>query len=208
MSKQATNPETEQGKTSSVVKKRKINWGKASIAANIALLVAVILVAAGAVIIHESDTNPEFCGTCHIMQDKVTSYMEGTYLDHIHAESGVMCKDCHSDYTIPDEIQGGIAYITNNYEVDENGALPVRDFGDEICTQCHISRENVERQTDYLYYNPHFTAMGIFTCNTCHPSHAEHIDYCSTCHLNGGQRMIGDTTPRKRTLGEEIRVYN
>jgi len=187
-------------------KQGKINWLKISVIANIVMVIGVLVAIAGAAIIHQSDTNPTFCATCHIMQDKVDSYLNGTNLDHIHAEAGVTCKECHSDYTIPDEINGAVAYITSNYAVDENGQLPQRDFGDEICTQCHGSRENVEIQTDFLYYNPHFTRMGIFTCNTCHLSHGEQIDYCSTCHLNGGQRMIGDTTPRRRMLGEEIRV--
>ena len=29
-------------------------------------------------------------------------------------------------------------------------------------------------------------------CLQCHISHGEQVDYCSSCHENGGQRMIED----------------
>jgi len=178
-----------------------------SIFVYIAILVVAVGVSASAVVIHESDTNPSFCGTCHIMEPNVTSYLTSDNLDHVHSQAGVLCKDCH-DYPLAEEIRAGVNFLTGNYVLNETGELPQRDFGDEICTQCHVSLENVARSTDFLYYNPHDTRMGTFTCNTCHVSHGEQIDYCSECHTNGGQRMIGDTTPRAEQLGEPVSHYS
>ena len=182
---------------------RKLNWLKVSLVANTVILIVVAVWVAGAAVVHQSDTNPSFCATCHIMESHVTSYLTGDNLDHKHAEAGVLCKDCH-DYPLSEEIRAGIDFLTTNYELDENGELSQRDFGDEICTQCHVSMEHVALKTDFLYYNPHDSGMGIFTCNTCHLSHSEQIDYCSECHTNGGQRMLGDTTPRAEQLGEDM----
>lgn len=175
-------------------------WFKLSIAANIAIMVGIVIVATGAFVIHESNTNPDFCASCHLMQSHVTSYDTSGNLDYVHQQAGVQCKDCH-DYSLSDEIKAGIKFVTHDYDVDENGELLQRDFGDAICTQCHISREHVALATDFLYRNPHDSPMGVFTCNTCHLSHTGQIDYCGTCHKNNGQRMLGDTTARSEKIG-------
>ncbi len=186
-------------------KSRRRKWLVLSIIGNILLVSGVAIASGTAVVVHESDTNPNFCGTCHLMQSHVTSYLEGNNLDHVHAEAGVECKDCH-DYPLEEEIKAGIDYLTGNYEVDETGELPKRDFGDQICTKCHISLEHVATLTDYLYFNPHGTRMGTFTCNTCHLSHSEQIDYCNECHEAPGQRILGDDTPHEQ-IGKPVSKY-
>lgn len=185
-------------------KKRRRWLAVISILANVVLIVAAVGLASGAAVLHETDTNPNFCANCHIMQPNVDSYLTSNHLDHVHAEAGVQCKDCHSDYSIPDEIVSGIHYLTGDYELDEDGLLPKREFDDSICTQCHVSLENVAQQTDFLYYNPHTTTMGSFTCNTCHQSHGDQFDQCNVCHYNGDQRMIENTEPRPEQLAEDI----
>lgn len=172
----------------SEVKPKKKNWVKISITANIILLAVIVLGLSGMAIIHESDTNPEFCGTCHIMDPYVESYLTSHTLDSVHADAGVQCKECHSDYDIPAEIKSGINFITGNYDKD----FPRRKFEDTVCTQCHISMDYVADQTDYLMRNPHRSHNPGLPCRTCHISHGEQVDYCSTCHDNGGQRMVGD----------------
>lgn len=199
------NATTDTAPAEPVTKKRRDHWIKVSIFANVFFVLLLVAGVGGGVVIHQSDTNPEFCASCHVMQSNVDSYLNSDNLDHIHAEAGVGCKDCHSDYDIPDEIRSGVNFVTGNYEADENGELLQRDFGDEICSQCHGTREEMEVKTDFLYYNPHFARMGIFPCATCHVSHGEQIDHCGSCHINGGQRMIGDTTPRREVIGESIR---
>lgn len=166
------------------------NWLRISAIVNI-ILVVVIAVSAGTLVaLHQSDTNPSFCATCHLMDSHVTSYLTSNNLDNIHAQSGVQCKDCH-DYPLPAEISSGIKYVFGNYEVDANGELPKRDFGDEICTQCHISLEHVAEETADLTRNPHDSHNGELACKTCHVAHGEQVDYCSQCHDNGGQQMFG-----------------
>ena len=184
--------------------RRKINWLKVSVIANVAILIVVAGVATGAKVIHESNTNPNFCANCHVMESHVDSYLNKANLDNLHAQAGVGCKDCHHDYSLSDEITAGIKFVTGNYDRDEDGEVAPREFDDEMCLQCHISQPYMERQTDYLYYNPHFTRMGIFTCTTCHLSHEEQVNFCNECHFNPDQRMLGDMTPRKSQLGENI----
>ncbi len=166
------------------------NWLRISAIANIILVVVIAASAGTLVALHQSDTNPNFCATCHLMDSHVTSYLTSNNLDNIHAQSGVQCKDCH-DYPLPAEISSGIKYVIGNYEVDENGDLPKRDFGDEICTQCHISLDHVAEKTADLDRNPHDSHNGELACKTCHVAHGEQIDYCSQCHDNGGQQMFG-----------------
>lgn len=160
---------------------------------------AVIGGTGGGYLVHLSNTSPEFCATCHIMDKYVTSYLSSNHLDNLHLMANVGCKECH-DYPIIAEIRGGISYITGNYRVDENGELLQVEYEDDICLQCHISKEFVAQATDYLKKNPHDSHNGMMSCKTCHVSHGEQIDYCSRCHDNGGQRMIGDERVPRGTI--------
>jgi cytochrome c nitrite reductase small subunit len=168
---------------------KKANWLKISIIANIAIVVIVAAAALGMAVLHQSDTNPSFCGTCHIMQKNVNSYLTGTNLDHVHDLANVECKECH-EYPIPAEIASGIKFVTGNYEVGADGQLAKRKYGNEMCLQCHISYDFVAERTAGLDKNPHKSHLGELPCSTCHISHGEQIDYCSQCHDNGDQEMI------------------
>lgn len=168
---------------------KKTNWLKISIIANIVL---VVVIAAGLVtlgLLHQSDTNPSFCGTCHnVMGPMVESYLTGktadgiTTLDHAHAQANVQCKDCH-DYPLPAEIRSGINYIIGNYEVP----LATRKFGTtEFCLRCHVSYEKLaERTVNYdpaTGRNPHDSHNGELDCMTCHKVHQQSELYCVQCH--------------------------
>lgn len=187
---------------------RRNRWLLFSIVVNVIIIVGVVGVAGASAVIHQSDTNPEFCASCHIMQPNVDSYLTSNHLDNVHAEAGVQCKECHSDYGVPEEIVSGLNFVTGNYTVNSEGHILKRDFDDDICTQCHGDMDSVARSTDFLFYNPHASGMGDFTCDTCHVSHGEQIDYCSECHENGGQRMIEDDTPRLEQLGVPTTHYD
>ena len=95
---------------------KKFTWFKFSVIANIILVAGVGIALASMAIIHQSDTNPEFCSTCHIMEPYVESYLPSHPMDNVHAQAGVQCKECHSDYDIPAEIESGIKFITGNYD--------------------------------------------------------------------------------------------
>jgi nitrate/TMAO reductase-like tetraheme cytochrome c subunit len=171
-------------------------WFKISIYANVAVVVIAVLAAAGGYVVHLSNTSPAFCGTCHIMQANVTSYLTSSNLDHVHAQAGVQCKDCH-DYPLKAEISSGVKFIIGDYTVDKTDALQKRKFDDSLCLKCHISTQHVAQLTDFLAKNPHDSHFGAMPCNTCHVSHGQQIDYCAGCHDNGGQRLIGvPITPR------------
>jgi hypothetical protein len=178
---------------------QKRNWLKISIAANIAVVAIALVLAVSGYVLHQSDTNPNFCASCHLMQANVTSYQTSSNLDHVHEQAGVQCKDCH-DYPVQAEISSGIKFITGNYTVDKSGALEKRKFADTMCTKCHISEAHVATLTDFLPRNPHDSHFGEMSCNTCHVSHGQQIDYCASCHDNGGQRMIGAPIQPRGTI--------
>ena len=184
------------------VKKTKSNK-KLGVWAIVGIIVAALVVVGGAgggYLIHLSNTSPEFCATCHIMDKNVTSYLSSNDLDNIHYQANVACKDCH-DYPIPAEIASGVKFILGDYTVDENGDLVKLTYDDDICLQCHISKQFVAQSTDFLTRNPHDSHNGMLSCKTCHVSHGQQIDYCSQCHDNGGQRLIGEEyEPREDTL--------
>lgn len=171
---------------------QKLNWVKVSVIANITIISIAIIGFAGNGIIRQSDVNPEFCASCHPMDANVQSYMDSNHLDNVHMQAGVQCKECH-DYPLQAEIASGINYILGNYEIVsiEDQRLAHRQFGDEMCFQCHISAEYLANQTDFLRLNPHLSHWANLSCNECHISHGDQIDYCSNCHSNGGQRMTG-----------------
>lgn len=167
--------------------KKKFNWFRFSIIANIVIVAGIAVVVGSMAVINESETNPRFCANCHNMTEHVDSYLNGTTMDAVHARANVGCKDCHSDYSLIAEISSGVKYVTGNY--DES--MPRRKFSEEMCNKCHISLEYHAARTDYLVRNPHWSHWPDLKCGTCHISHGEQVDYCSQCHDNGGQRMTG-----------------
>jgi nitrate/TMAO reductase-like tetraheme cytochrome c subunit len=169
----------------------------------IGIVVAVLAiiglgVGAGGYVIHLSDTSPEFCGICHVMDKNVKSYLSSNNMDRVHAQANVQCKDCH-DYPLSAEISSGINYIIGNYSVNAKGELMPVTFGDEMCLKCHISDDHLAKATDFLHRNPHKNHNGELDCKVCHISHGKQINYCGTCHDNGGQRMTGEENISRRS---------
>lgn len=177
----------------------KLKKSKKQIWTIIGIVVLVLVVAGGATggyLLHLSNTSPEFCATCHLMDRNVESYLTSNHLDNVHAQANVECKDCHN-YPVSAEISSGVAYVLGNYTVDDTGELMPVTYDNELCLKCHISYDHVAMSTDFLDRNPHKNHNGELECKTCHVSHGEQIDYCSTCHDNGGQRMIEEQTARE-----------
>jgi nitrate/TMAO reductase-like tetraheme cytochrome c subunit len=156
-------------------------------------------VAAGGYLIHLSDTSPEFCSTCHIMDFNVTSYLTSNELDNVHFQAGVQCKECHN-YPVKAEITSGIKFILGDYSVNAEGKLLPVTYDNDMCLKCHISYKHLANSTDFLAKNPHKSHNGELACKTCHVSHDAQIDYCSSCHDNGDQRMIGDEIESRGTI--------
>lgn len=152
----------------------------------LAVIAFLVIVAGGFTVDHISRTNPNFCGICHNMQDHVTSYLTSNHLDFVHNKAGVGCKNCHFDYSIPEELSSAVKYITGDYEV------PFKKIrvGSEQCLRCHIDVKYQAKNSIALTRNPHDNHNGDLRCTTCHMSHDAQIDFCSDCHDNGGQMMI------------------
>lgn len=184
-------PEAEQPKKN----KKKATWTVIGI---IVLALAVVGGATGGYLLHLSNTSPEFCATCHVMEPNVTSYLTSNNLDNIHDQANVECKECH-DYPVSAEISSGIKFVTGNYTVGTDGKLLPVKYTDDMCLDCHISYDFVAEQTDWLKRNPHNSHNGELPCNTCHVSHGEQIDYCARCHDHGDQEMIGADDPEGAT---------
>lgn len=165
------------------------------------ILIFLIIVGgtSGGYLLHLSNTSPEFCGTCHIMEKNVNSYLTSNHLDNVHFRAGVQCKGCH-DYPVSAEISSGVNFLVGNYSVGPDGELLKVQYDDQMCLDCHISNEFMARATDFLYRNPHDNHNEDLTCRTCHMSHEAQIDFCSSCHNNGGQRMIEDMSTGREVL--------
>jgi hypothetical protein len=163
------------------------------------LAITVVGTGTGGYLVHLSNTSPEFCASCHIMEKNVNSYLSSNDMDNIHAQANVQCKDCH-DYSIPAEVSSGIRYITGDYSVNSKGELLPVSYSDDMCLKCHISDEYMAKATDFLHRNPHKSHNGQLDCKVCHISHGDQIDYCGTCHDNGGQRITGEEKDRLTTL--------
>ncbi|MBN1316257.1 MAG: cytochrome c3 family protein [Anaerolineales bacterium] len=180
--------------------RKKIDRVKILTLSNIVIVVLVVAGLGGLAVIHQSDTNPSFCSTCHIMEPNVTSYLNNHTLDNVHYQAGVQCKDCH-DYPVQAEIASGFNYVIGNYEINSQGEINKREYTDEMCLDCHISQQYVADSTDFLFRNPHDSHWGFMPCSECHISHGEQIDYCAACHDNGGQRMTGDPIENRGKIG-------
>ncbi|MBP8858178.1 MAG: cytochrome c3 family protein, partial [Anaerolineaceae bacterium] len=147
----------------------------------IALLVLVIIcigTAAFFSIDHVSRTNPKFCATCHNMESHVDSYLSGSYLDNFHYQANVGCKECHSDFTLLQEMHSVVSFVTGKYDDPMREA----DFSKEGCLQCHISYTSLAEKTSHLEPNPHSSHLGEIDCTLCHKSHRPSEIYCSQCH--------------------------
>ncbi len=169
----------------------------------VALIILIFLViaggASGGYLLHLSNTSPEFCSTCHVMDRNVSSYMTSNHLDNVHFQAGVQCKDCH-DYPVSAEIASGVNFLVGNYSVGPDGELLKVEYDDQMCLDCHISVEFMARATDFLARNPHDNHNDDLNCRTCHMSHEAQIDFCSSCHTNGGQRMIEDEATERGVM--------
>jgi cytochrome c nitrite reductase small subunit len=154
-------------------------------------LVAVLslnLAAAGVLSVdHYSRAQPRFCAACHAMKLYVDSYLTSDHMDNIHWQANVGCRDCHSGYTVLDELKSAWRYVWGDYP----NVLERRAFDQAMCIRCHISMPYHAARTDFLVRNPHLSHWPDMVCGDCHLAHDRQIDYCGYCHDNGGQRMTG-----------------
>jgi nitrate/TMAO reductase-like tetraheme cytochrome c subunit len=133
----------------------------------------------------------ESCTSCHVMQPYADSLTTPNLLASAHANEGVECIDCHSDYGAEEQLRDTLAYVQNTY--DEPFAR-VR-YPMETCFQCHEhgSYDQIAWRTTDLgvtdpqakghdanpHQPPHYTDL---ECNSCHRVHRESTLLCWECH--------------------------
>jgi len=149
------------------------------------LLVAIAVAAIAVERLYSSA--PEGCAGCHVMRRYVESFNAGRDLDAAHARASVGCYDCHQGYSLPTRARTAALYAFGAV-----GAPSRRRYDDAMCDRCHVSMGHVAGHTDLLFRNPHRSHWLELACADCHLAHAAQFDFCSQCHDNGGQRMIGD----------------
>ena len=124
-------------------------------------------------------TQPKLiCNMCHNIQPYVESYSTSHYLDHVHAEANVSCKDCHHVTPLLAATEA-FTYITGNAQD------PMREttLPKEACLQCHRSYESLAERTSGLEPNPHDSHLGELDCSICHKAHRASEVYCTQCHI-------------------------
>lgn len=150
----------------------------------IILVVAAYPAAKGAEFVFHQ--NPDNCSVCHLMDSHVDSYYESSHMDQAHEAAEVLCTDCH-DSSLSSNVRMVGNYLIGNYEDFD----PSVAQDDSMCADCHALDEVVEVTSAYGEFDPHGAFHGLnMDCNFCHRSHEAQIDYCSYCHLNGGQIMV------------------
>ena len=142
----------------------------------------------GVTVERRSNTDPQLCTACHNMQPYADSYLNSNHLDNVHRQANVGCQDCHTDYTLGDEINSAWRYVQGAYQTP----MQRRTFDQAMCNRCHISMAYQAARTDFLVRNPHLSHWPDLVCSDCHVVHAEQINYCGLCHDNGGQRLTGE----------------
>jgi len=163
------------------------------------LLGVVVIGGVAAVAAWKYHEQPQFCGTCHIMDPYLESWQASDLGAHAHAVEDVTCLDCHEP-TVQQQVDELVVYMQGDFEVP----LKERDFGVEFCFDCHVPNEHtsyeqiIERTKDFTDYvvpqqiNPHdphagLEEMGPLKCIGCHQMHEESrlINGCDGCHHDG-----------------------
>jgi cytochrome c nitrite reductase small subunit len=150
------------------------------------LLAVVVLGGAGAAGLWRYHEQPEFCGTCHVMDPYLESWQSLSLGANAHARHDVACLDCHEP-TVDQQMNELMVYIQGDYEVPLKGFK----YPKEACLECHEhgSYEQLVEMTAGLEAetgaNPHGSHYGEMECRLCHSMHQESEDYCSQCHAYG-----------------------
>jgi nitrate/TMAO reductase-like tetraheme cytochrome c subunit len=157
------------------------------------LLVACIIIvpvgAAVALLGVEVSSQPQFCGTCHVMAPYYNSWRTSTH-------NGIPCVECHIPPGITSEVRKKYEalamvarYFTGTYSTN-----PWAEVDDQSCLRsgCHEKRVLLSRE---VYHNvlfdhrPHLTEMRRqkrLRCTSCHSQivQGSHISVtASTCFL-------------------------
>lgn len=179
------------------------------------LAVVVAVAGAGFWKWHEQ---PTFCNAfCHAtMDDTVATYYQepnapgidkwgndvqnaNAMMVVVHAQSGVNCLGCHVP-SITQQLTEVAQTVTGNYEMpmlEKNTEELLINAGnknhpDTFCMKsgCHnFTRDDLEKATAEMGFNPHRWHHGDFDCSVCHKSHRASVFYCTRCHQEAADSM-------------------
>lgn len=171
-------------------------------------VVVVVLIAAGAGfwVWHEQ---PSFCNAiCHTPMDPYLPTYEAepgqaavdkwgnevkdasSMLAATHRTQGKTCMNCHVP-TLGEQMSEGMSWVTGNYvnPLEERGLDQLVEArgveADEFCLNesCHnLTREDLQKATADMEFNPHVAQHGEIECSECHKAHRASVMYCTQCH--------------------------
>jgi len=168
------------------------------------LLGVVVIGGVGAVAAWKYHEQPQFCGTCHIMDPYVASWQASDLGAHAHAVEDVACLDCHEP-TVQQQVDELVVYLQGDFAVP----LEERQLGTQFCFDCHLpnehtSYEEVIQLTAGLELNSHDSHLGEMDCEICHKTHKLSEDYCAQCH---GPVATGPGWTTEVTTTAEVQVW-
>ncbi|MCB7038351.1 cytochrome c3 family protein [Eggerthella sinensis] len=171
-------------------------------------VVVVVLIAAGAGfwVWHEQ---PSFCSAiCHTPMDPyLTTYEQeagqpgvdkwgnevansSSMMAVVHKDQGEDCLSCHVP-TLSEQMSEGMNWVTGNYvypleERDTEMLTEARGIEDDafcLNESCHnLTREDLQKATADMEFNPHVAQHGEIACSECHKAHRASVMYCTQCH--------------------------
>jgi len=176
---------------------RRLNWRLwvflALFLAGFGLLATILTV--------EATSQPEFCGSCHIMEPYYQSWLTSSHKE-------VACVECHIPPGIYSEIEKKkeaismvASYFTGTY-----GTNPWAEVDDAACLQCHQRRLLAGKETFkgvVFDHEPHLSELRRekkLRCTSCHSQivQGSHISVetstCILCHFK--DQPAGEGTAR------------
>jgi hypothetical protein len=148
--------------------------------------------------------NPQFCGTCHMMQESFRSWEMSAHRD-------IICQECHR-MSILEQNRLLVTYVMTGYtspQEEEHGTVePWRS-----CRDCHVQEAKQGSVTMRKSYgHARHVFMEDIGCMECHYTDLHNFgpnqDACRECHgdkLVHGLGMEGLTCLRCHNFGEETR---
>lgn len=120
--------------------------------------------------------DPEFCTSCHLMQDMFDRWAESGHRD-------VNCHTCHPGDVVSNLHQLWVTVTEQPTAVKKHAVVPV-----EICGQCHLSEDPKWRQIAATAGHAlHYAELDI-ECVTCHAPRVHEFvptdEMCERCHAD------------------------
>ena len=108
----------------------------------------------------------------------------------VHKDQGEDCLSCHVP-TLSEQMSEGMNWVTGNYvypleERDTEMLTEARGIEDDafcLNESCHnLTREDLQKATADMEFNPHVAQHGEIACSECHKAHRASVMYCTQCH--------------------------